>query len=99
MSSHSSGVKLPELSAAKRAMLEARLKGKQRSSSLVRRVHGDHVPLSFAQERLYFLDRLQPGTATYNMTTVLRLPGALDAAVLERALGEVVRRHEALRTV
>jgi len=80
-------------------MLEARIKAKQRSSSLVRRVHGDQVPLSFAQERLYFLDRLQPGTATYNMTTVLRLPGALDVAVLERALGEVLRRHEALRTV
>ncbi|HYW10541.1 MAG TPA: condensation domain-containing protein, partial [Longimicrobium sp.] len=99
MSSESSGVKLPELSAAKRAMLEARLKGKHRPSSLVRRVHGDHVPLSFAQERLYFLDRLQPGSATYNMATALRLPGDLDAAVLERALGEVVRRHAVLRTV
>ncbi len=99
MSSPSSGAKLPELSAAKRAMLEARLKGKHRPSSLVRRVHGDRIPLSFAQERLYFLDRLQPGSAAYNMATALRLPGDLDAAVLERALGEVMRRHESLRTV
>jgi amino acid adenylation domain-containing protein len=57
------------------------------------------LPLSFAQERLWFLDRLQPGSAFYNITSALRLAGALDAAALERALGEIVRRHEALRTV
>ena len=57
------------------------------------------LPLSFAQERLWFLDRLEPGSATYNMPTARRLGGALDEAALERALGEIVRRHEALRTV
>ncbi len=56
------------------------------------------LPLSFAQERLWFLDRLQPGSAFYNLASALRLSGALDAPALERALGEVVRRHEALRT-
>jgi amino acid adenylation domain-containing protein/non-ribosomal peptide synthase protein (TIGR01720 family) len=56
------------------------------------------LPLSFAQERLWFLERLQPGNTSYNMPQALRLRGALDAAALERALGEVVRRHEALRT-
>ncbi len=56
------------------------------------------LPVSFAQERLWFLDRLAPGTATYNMPAALRLTGTLDVAALERALGEVVRRHEALRT-
>ena len=56
------------------------------------------LPLSFAQERLWFLDRLQPGTAFYNVPVPLRLSGALDVPALERALGEVVRRHEALRT-
>ena len=60
---------------------------------------GRPLPLSFAQERLWFLDRLQPGSAVYNLPAALRLAGALDAAALERALGEVVRRHEALRTV
>ncbi|HST62618.1 MAG TPA: amino acid adenylation domain-containing protein, partial [Longimicrobium sp.] len=57
------------------------------------------LPLSFAQERLYFLDRLAPGSALYNMPFVLRLDGALDVRAAERALGEVVRRHEALRTI
>ena len=56
------------------------------------------LPLSFAQERLWFLDRLEPGSAVYNIPVALRLGGALDAAALERALGEIVRRHEALRT-
>jgi amino acid adenylation domain-containing protein len=57
------------------------------------------LPLSFAQERLWFLDRLEPGSATYNIPVARRLGGALDPAALERALGEIVRRHEALRTV
>ncbi|HEX5868976.1 MAG TPA: condensation domain-containing protein, partial [Longimicrobium sp.] len=56
-------------------------------------------PLSFAQERLWFLDRLQPGSAFYNVAAAMRLHGALDALALERALGETVRRHEVLRTV
>ncbi|HEV3049034.1 MAG TPA: condensation domain-containing protein, partial [Longimicrobium sp.] len=57
------------------------------------------LPLSFAQERLWFLDRLEPGSAVYNVPVARRLSGALDEAALERALGEIVRRHEALRTV
>jgi amino acid adenylation domain-containing protein len=57
------------------------------------------LPLSFAQERLWFIDRLEPGSAVYNISVAWRLEGALDPAALERALGEIVRRHEALRTV
>ncbi len=56
-------------------------------------------PLSFAQQRLWFVDRLAPGTATYNVPFPLRLRGPLQAGALRRALSEVVRRHEALRTV
>jgi amino acid adenylation domain-containing protein len=59
---------------------------------------GAPLPLSFAQERLWFLDRLQPGGSFFNVPVFLRLRGALDVAALERALGEIVRRHEALRT-
>ncbi|MBV9773009.1 MAG: amino acid adenylation domain-containing protein, partial [Gemmatimonadetes bacterium] len=57
------------------------------------------VPLSFAQQRLWFIDRMEPGSSAYNLPTGLRLRGALDHATLERTLTEVVRRHEALRTV
>ncbi|HEX7242080.1 MAG TPA: condensation domain-containing protein, partial [Longimicrobiaceae bacterium] len=55
-------------------------------------------PVSFAQERLWFLDRLHPGSAFYNLAYAFRLHGALDGPALERALGGVVRRHEPLRT-
>ncbi|HST62463.1 MAG TPA: amino acid adenylation domain-containing protein, partial [Longimicrobium sp.] len=57
------------------------------------------LPLSFAQERLWFLDRLEPGSTAFNIPVARRLGGAVDEAALERALGEIVRRHEALRTV
>ncbi|HEX8317688.1 amino acid adenylation domain-containing protein [Longimicrobium sp.] len=56
-------------------------------------------PLSFAQERLWFLDQLEPGSAFYNLPFALRLRGPLDVDALERSLGEIVRRHQALRTV
>jgi amino acid adenylation domain-containing protein len=57
------------------------------------------VPASFAQERLWVLQRMDPESPAYNMPTALRIAGALDASALERALGELVARHEALRTV
>ncbi|HEX2078036.1 MAG TPA: condensation domain-containing protein, partial [Longimicrobium sp.] len=56
------------------------------------------APTSFAQERLWFIDRLEPGSAVYNLSVARRLEGALDEAALERSLGEIVRRHESLRT-
>ena len=58
----------------------------------------DPVPTSFAQERLWFLDRLHPGNPAYNMPMALEARGDLSPAALEAALNEVVRRHEALRT-
>ncbi|MBV9109729.1 MAG: amino acid adenylation domain-containing protein, partial [Gemmatimonadetes bacterium] len=56
------------------------------------------LPLSFAQERLWFLHQMEPEGAGYNVHWPSRLRGRLAASVLERALGELVRRHEALRT-
>src|SRR5690606_24648090 len=56
-------------------------------------------PLSFAQERLYFLYRLQPDSASYNIPAAWRLDGPLDPAALARALALVQTRHAALRTV
>ncbi|MEP7013801.1 MAG: condensation domain-containing protein, partial [Acidobacteriota bacterium] len=56
-------------------------------------------PLSFAQARLWFIDQLEPGTSLYNIPIALRVEGQLDRRILARCLGEIVRRHEALRTV
>ena len=55
------------------------------------------LPLSFAQQRLWFLDRLQPGSTAYNIPYALKLEGVLDVVALERGLEEVVRRHEVLQ--
>src|SRR5688572_877337 len=54
--------------------------------------------ISFAQQRLWLLDQLQPGDHTYNISVAVRLRGPLDAAALVRSLNEVVARHESLRT-
>ena len=64
-----------------------------------RRGSSGPAPLSFAQQRLWVVDRLEPGSAAYNMPSALRLRGALDAAALRATLDGVARRHEALRTV
>ncbi|HEV7517758.1 MAG TPA: amino acid adenylation domain-containing protein, partial [Thermoanaerobaculia bacterium] len=56
------------------------------------------LPLSFAQERLWFLDRLEPGGSAYNISAAVRLVGPLNVVAFVAALDEVVRRHEALRT-
>ena len=55
-------------------------------------------PLSFAQERLWILGQLEPESAAYNTCTAFRLEGPLDVSCLRRSLGELVRRHEILRT-
>src|SRR6185295_15830911 len=55
-------------------------------------------PLSFAQQRLWFLHLLDPQSSAYNMPFALRLVGQLDIPALERTLNEIVRRHEVLRT-
>ena len=91
-----------ELSAAKRTLLEKRLQGALRNTvrepAIARRTTGGQAPLSFAQQRLWFLDQLEPGSPVYNVIEALHLEGPLDLTALERSFSEIVRRHESLRT-
>jgi amino acid adenylation domain-containing protein len=91
-----------KLSPAKRAFLEKRLQGQSSTKLATSRVipcRPDEAvyPLSFAQERFWFLDQLEPGNPVYNRLMAVRLTGSLDVVVLERVLNEILRRHEVLR--
>jgi amino acid adenylation domain-containing protein/non-ribosomal peptide synthase protein (TIGR01720 family) len=63
-----------------------------------RRDEGSDLPLSFAQQRLWFLDQLEPDNPSYNISEAVRLRGEFDLRTFEQALNEVVRRHDTLRT-
>jgi amino acid adenylation domain-containing protein len=65
---------------------------------ITRLPRGAELRLSFAQERLWFLDQLEPGSSFYNVPSATRIAGPFDVAAMARALREVVRRHEVLRT-
>ncbi|MBO2451313.1 amino acid adenylation domain-containing protein [Actinomadura barringtoniae] len=67
--------------------------------ALVRAERPDVIPLSYAQQRLWFLNRFERQSATFNMPIALRLNGHLDHEALQAALGDVVARHESLRTI
>jgi Condensation domain len=93
------------LSPAKQKLLLARMeklrtqaKGGEKIPRSPSRETGGPFPLSFSQQRLWFIDRLEPGNPAYNIADALKLRGRLDVPVLARVLSEIVRRHEALRT-
>src|SRR5690349_14148079 len=80
--------------------LEAALRaGEGHERPRIERVPRDgDLPLSFAQQRLWFLDQLEPGSPFYNVAYALRAAGPLEANVFSAAFSEVIRRHEVLRT-
>ncbi|MET0396108.1 MAG: amino acid adenylation domain-containing protein [Longimicrobiaceae bacterium] len=91
----------PALSSAKKALLEKRLRGATASAPrdpIPPRAETGPLPLSFPQQRLWFLEQLEPGRPFYHIGVPVRLRGRLDRGALARALTEIVRRHEALRT-
>ncbi|HST60441.1 MAG TPA: amino acid adenylation domain-containing protein, partial [Longimicrobium sp.] len=93
--------RLAGLSPEKRRLLELRMQMQRAQTAgpaLVPRPRGGRLPLSFAQQRLWVLDQLDPGTAAYNMPSPLLLRGPLDVGALERALDALRERHESLRT-
>ncbi|MFD4152395.1 amino acid adenylation domain-containing protein [Streptomyces hydrogenans] len=94
-----SGSAAPALSDAKRELLRRRLASRAKPTAVIpRRAPGTPVPLSFAQERLWFMEQFAPGTSAYNIPVVRRLRGPLDADALRAALDASVARHETLRS-
>ncbi|HEX5890495.1 MAG TPA: condensation domain-containing protein, partial [Pyrinomonadaceae bacterium] len=91
-----------QLSAAKRALLEKRLAGRasvDTDEQTIRPIpRNGPLAVSLAQQRLWFLDQLEPGLVAYNMPAAVRLVGTLDVTVLNWSLNEIIRRHESLRT-
>ncbi|QIB42195.1 condensation domain-containing protein [Streptomyces aureoverticillatus] len=80
-------------------LLRRRLAGRAgRAGSPAKVQRAAHPELSFGQRRIWFIDRLQPGSAAYTIPLAHRLRGEVDRAALDAALADVVRRHEALRT-
>src|SRR5687768_6307074 len=94
--------RVANLSPAKRALLEIRLKeAATRSfsdSNIPRRNRDQPMPLSFAQQRLWFLNQLEPESPAYNESRAVRLTGFLDLDAFNQALNRIVARHEVLRT-
>jgi amino acid adenylation domain-containing protein/FkbH-like protein len=81
-------------------VIEEQLRGEEGlSAPAIAKVSREgELMLSFAQQRLWFLDQLEPGSNAYNMGAAVRLQGALDLTALEQSFSEVIRRHESLRT-
>ena len=96
-----SSTKLARLSTDKQKLMSLLLAeaGLVRRQKIPRRGEVEYVPLSFAQQRLWFLDQLDPGNPQYNTPVGAAINGPLNIPLLERTIGEIVKRHEALRTI
>ena len=94
--------RIAALSPAKRALLELRLQQKTAADAvgqtIPRRASRESVPLSFAQQRLWFMNQLEPASPIYNESRAIRLRGSLDVESLQKSLDRIVARHDVLRT-
>ncbi|HIK08630.1 MAG TPA: amino acid adenylation domain-containing protein [Trichormus sp. M33_DOE_039] len=93
---------LTNLTPEQRELFERRLKAKgltlPQSSTILRRNQTENIPLSFAQQRLWFIQQLEKNSYVYNVPCVLRMQGYLQISALETAINELRKRHETLRT-
>ncbi|WP_181280580.1 non-ribosomal peptide synthetase [Aphanothece hegewaldii] len=93
---------IANLTPEQRILFEKRLKQKglkhPQIQAIPRRQHTDSLPLSFAQQRLWFIQQLDPNNYSYNVPTAFRLVGKLEINILEQTLNEIIKRHETLRT-
>jgi amino acid adenylation domain-containing protein len=90
--------KYSSLSPAKKALLEKWKKGKLQTDLIPQRQDCQNIPLSFSQQRLWFVDRLYHGSPFYNIPIAYQIQGHLNIAALEQSLNEIIMRHEVLRT-
>jgi amino acid adenylation domain-containing protein len=91
--------RISALSQDQRAALAHRLRGKEAYRPIPKRpTDAREIPLSYAQERLWFVDQLYPGLPAYHLMTQFRVSGAVDDRILKRAVDALIARHEVLRT-
>jgi len=86
------------LSLAKKALLEKWKGGKLQADVIPKRQDCQNIPLSFSQQRLWFIDQLYHGSSFYNIPIAFHVQGNLDIAALEQSLNEIIQRHEVWRT-
>ena len=93
---------LKRLSPAQRALLLKELQKEAAQTNgnheIPRRPQAGPIPLSFSQQRLWFVSQMDPDTPLYNVPEAIELKGQLNVAALEQSLNEIIRRHDALRT-
>ena len=90
---------VPTVAGLAESIVAVRQVGQNQLAPPIARIsRNEDLPLSFAQQRLWFFDQLEPSLPTYNMPAAIRLTGPLNLAALEKSLNEVVKRHESLRT-
>ena len=90
--------KYSSLSPAKKALLEKWKGGKRQADVIPQRQDCQNLPLSFSQQRLWFIDQLYHGSPFYNIPIAFHIQGQLNIAALEQSLNEIILRHEVLRT-
>ncbi|MBH8571754.1 amino acid adenylation domain-containing protein [Nostocaceae cyanobacterium CENA369] len=86
------------LSSAKKALLEKWKKGKFLADTIPKRQTSENIPLSFSQQRLWFIDQLYQGSPFYNIPIALHIKGQLNITALQQSLDEIIKRHEVWRT-